>query len=67
MEKYKEYRPVINPGYLMNYFKFNSNHSEYADFSQKGSEMFFGELIWYINTELENLIIQRTIIVFNED
>jgi ubiquitin C-terminal hydrolase len=60
LEKYKEYRPVINPGSLVNYFKFNSNHPEYANYSQKDSEMFLEELIWDINIELGNLNIQRT-------
>jgi hypothetical protein len=44
----------------VNYFKFNSNHPEYANYSQKDSEMFLEELIWDINIELGNLNIQRT-------
>ena len=60
LEKYKDYRPVINPSSLVNYFKFNSNHPEYANYSQKDSEMFLEELIWDINIELGNLNIQRT-------
>lgn len=62
LKKYKEYRPIIDPKYFVNYFK--SNHNTYNNYSQMDSEMFLEELIWDINIELGNLGEERTKEIF---
>ncbi len=57
LEKYKQYKPIINPKSFVNYFK--SNHYTYNNYSQMDSEMFLEELIWDINIELGNLGFER--------
>jgi ubiquitin C-terminal hydrolase len=57
LEKYKQYKSIINPKSFVNYFK--ANHYTYNNYSQMDSEMFLEELIWDINIEMGNLGLER--------
>lgn len=63
LEKFKQYKKVINPKSFVNYFK--SNHHAFNNYSQMDSEIFLEELLWEINIELGNLGEERTNILYS--
>lgn len=65
LKQYKEFRPIIDPGYFVKFFK--SNHQAFNNYSQMDSEMFLEELIWDINIELGNMGEKRTKSLFNNN
>ena len=56
------FKSYVNPSLFVQYFK--KNHSNFAGYTQKDSEMFLEELLWEINKELSILNKKRPL---NED